>query len=340
MSERLRNLTVGITVIVALAMLGGMILIFAGLPGAFRGGYKIKICFPATSDAKEGDAVHLAGMRIGNITDICFTDGDPRKGVTFTTRIDSGTRIPGNVRAYIYTRGFVGGAYMELKGDGPERFDAHGRVLEFLPAGFVITDGVLKGSGMVPDELITSLKGLNKLAENLNTLIAPAPAQTPTTTPATTPGRPSPAGLKNTVEKLNRTLDAMYKLVGDEENQVNFKVALANLAKATATANESMEAFKQFAVEAKAMTKTADRRIDELARKLIEDAEKISTLVTTLNQTAKKIAAGKGTAGRLINDPELYNNLVEVSKQMTKLLKEFRRLIEAWEESGVELKLK
>ncbi len=43
MTPNARNIAVGLTVIVALAMLGGMILIFAGLPQMFQAGYEIKI---------------------------------------------------------------------------------------------------------------------------------------------------------------------------------------------------------------------------------------------------------------------------------------------------------
>ena len=53
-----------------------------------------------------------------------------------------------------------------------------------------------------------------------------------------------------------------------------------------------------------------------------------------------KIESGEGSAGKFINDPKLYNNLIEVSDQMTQLLKEFRQLVKKWKASGLEIKLK
>lgn len=47
MKESTRNIAIGLTVIAALVLLGGMILIFAGLPGPLQTGYKIKLHFPA-----------------------------------------------------------------------------------------------------------------------------------------------------------------------------------------------------------------------------------------------------------------------------------------------------
>ena len=71
------------------------------------------------------------------------------------------------------------------------------------------------------------------------------------------------------------------------------------------------------------------------AGKLIESADELSVLLATLNKAAAKIESGKGTAGKLLNDPKLYNTLLEVGDQMTRLLKEFRQLVEKWKTSGL-----
>ena len=81
-------------------------------------------------------------------------------------------------------------------------------------------------------------------------------------------------------------------------------------------------------------------RTDTLVGKLIEDAERISRLMTTINKVVLKIDDGKGTAGMFINDPRLYENIVEASRQMTNLIKDFRQLVELWKKKGVQIKLK
>jgi len=157
-------------------------------------------------------------------------------------------------------------------------------------------------------------------------------------------------------------------VLGDPKNQANIKTSLANLAKATAKATEAMDALKSFATEASKtaaetrrtiadarktvatagqtatrfsrLAENADRRVEELTAKLIEDAEKLSTLLTAVNKMTRKVESGEGTAGRLINDPKLYNSLLEASDQLTELTKEFRRLLEHWKKHGVPIKLK
>ncbi len=345
MNERAKNIAVGITVLGALGMLCGMIVIFAGLPQMFQRGQELKIIFPSTGDAHEGDAVHMAGMRVGRITDIRFAEGDPRKGVVFTVRIDSGVKIPGNVTAYIFTRGFVGGAYLELKPEGPARRDPQtGQVLEHFPADWSEPiRGQVKGSGMFPDEMKNAFLDLSKLAKNLNAAIAPAEA--PSTSPATTTA-PAGGGIRGAITTLITTLNDIRDVL-DEENRRNIKTSFANLAKASSGAIEAMDAMKNFAAEANVTMKkvgdTADAartRIDELTSKLIEDAEKISALMTTINKAAMKVESGKGTAGKLLNDPALYNNLMAAAKQMEKMLEDFRGLLKEWKDNGVKADIK
>ncbi len=348
MKERTKNMAVGITVLLGIAFLGFMILLFAGLPEVFKRGYEIKMLFKSTSEVRENDPVHLSGMSIGRVRKVEFTDGDPRKGVTFVARIDWDISIPANAKPFVYTRGLVGGAYLTLIPEGEYLKDPEtGKVMDFLPKDKVITlKGTRKGSGAFPKELKDALKGLSDLASNLNKLIAPETQPAVEPKDGEKPIQPD-TGLKSTVTKLNRALDALYAVLGDTENQENIKSSLANLSEASEKGAEAMEALKDFATQAKLSVEeisvpasSAAKRFDELAQKLIESAENVSALMTNLNQAATKIEAGEGTAGKFINDPKLYNSLLDATNQMSDLLEEFRDLVEQWKQRGVEIKMK
>ena len=366
MKDYTRNLAIGLTVVVALAMLGGMIVIFTVTPGSFGGGYPIAMQAETTHDVHVGDPIHMAGMRIGQITDVRFADpSNPGKGVWITGRIDGQIRLPGNTAVHVFTKGFSGQSYVSLVTDGPDRTDpATGKTIEFWPTDASIPLPVIhKGAAMIPEEAREALASLSEsfaafdeiraLAHSLNEAIAP-PTTAPTSQGATRPGAVAPAGLKGAIENLNRTLTGLSAIVGDPRNQSNIKVSLSNLAKATAQATDAMDALKDFAVEArgaaaqvtqtvKSVTDTANiagKRFDAAAGKLINSADRLSALLTTLNKAAGKIESGEGSAGKFINDPKLYNNLIEVSDQMTQLLKEFRQLVKKWKASGLEIKLK
>lgn len=360
MKETSRNVAVGITVIVALALLAAMILMFAGLPEMFQRGYEIEISSWATHDAHEGDVIHLSGMRVGRLTSIRFADPDrPTEGVRLIARIDGDIRLPGNAKAFFFGRGVMGGTYLAIKGEGePVRDPKTGEALEFFPTDrSIVMESVQMPSSLLPAELTDAMKSLSKLADNLNKLLAP-PEEPPATGPVV-PGQPpttaaAPKGLRGTIEKLNRTLDAISTVLGDVENQENIKTSLANLSKATAAATEAMGSLQAFAEQARktaadAQTTVKDfselavasrQRMDELSMKLIEDAEQISKLMTTINRIASKIDSGEGTAGKLLTDPELYNSFLAATRQLNELMRELRQLVEGWKTSGVEIKLK
>jgi len=371
MKERARNVAVGLTVLVALAMFGGLVLLFTGLPELFQRGRVLRMNFPATADVHKADWVHLAGVRVGKITDIVFRDGDPRKGVQFIARMDDGVRIPANVRPQIYTRGFVGGAYVELVPSGmPRRDPRTGREMDFLPEDFdEALDGRIKGTGLIPDEMLDAVRGLSKLAENLNELIAPAePASSPATGPAASAPAPTGGGLRESLASMGRALNALEAVLGDAENQANIKQSMANLSLATAKAMDAMDELKSFAREASktavearetvidarqtvagaseaigrfaTFAKNADRRVQDLSAKLIDDAEKLSDVLAGIHRVVTKIESGKGSAGKLLNDPKLYQGLVEATRQLGELMKELRGLAEHWKKHGVGVKLK
>lgn len=346
MTETCRNILIGLTVLIAMALLAGLIIVFAGLPSSLRGGYLLHLQFDATANAHKGDPIHLNGVPIGEIVEIKFTDGDPREGVTFVARIDDGVQIPGNVRPRIVSKGLVGGVLVNLTPDPGAKYiqDAvTGRPLTFLPPGY---DRPIKGEIRTGMQLPGELRGLSK---KISAFLAPPPATRPSDT------RPAEEqSLVTVIIRLNRVLAGLEAIVADKKNQENIQTSLAQLTTATKEATDAMRAMKDFALDArkvlfeaqKAMTTVSEtvlaarKQMSRLTDKLIEDAERVSTLLATLNRAAVKIESGTGTAGRILNDPRLYENLLAVTENIDAMTKDFRELARLWKEKGVVLKMK
>ena len=53
----------------------------------------------------------------------------------------------------------------------------------------------------------------------------------------------------------------------------------------------------------------------------------------------QKINSGKGTAGQLVNDPKLYESLVDSSQELNATIKDLKRLVQQWEQEGISLKM-
>ena len=367
MKENTRNLLVGVTVLVALVLLAGMIVIFQELPAFMRVGYTVGLHFRHAGAVTEGTDVLLSGKRIGRITAVAFTDGDARKGVDIDALIDRGVRIPGNANAYIRTRGF-GGAIIDFAPDnkppGADRKDpATGEPLAWLPTdGSIVVEGAIAGGGMIPaklrQDISSAAASIQRLADKLDAFFTPPPLPATATNaaaPAATATAPAaPAGLYATLARMNAALEDVHKTLGDPENQANIKAGLANFNAGLASFRKAADGAAKAMAQAQAMlatakvtfasvsdaTRSASKRFDDLAGKLIGDADRLDRVLTSIGRSAASLEKGEGTAGKLLRDPKLYNALVDATDQLKKTLEGLDRLLAEWKEKGVQIRAK
>jgi phospholipid/cholesterol/gamma-HCH transport system substrate-binding protein len=135
---------------------------------------------------------------------------------------------------------------------------------------------------------------------------------------------------------VNNTND----IVGDSENKANFKAALANLAKASQQATEVMKELGELSAAGKTTLQNADARMERLTSSLVGTSEKLSDVMKQLDTILTKVNSGDGTAGKLINDGRLYEQLLEDSKQLGLVLQNLKSFVDESKQKGVPIKLK
>lgn len=339
MTENKRNMLVGVTVLAGAVMLGIMIVLFTMTPGALRGGYTVKIVSDSSHDVQAGHHIYLAGIRVGVITDIGFTDGrNPAGGVTMTARINKNIRLPVDSKVMIYTKGIVGSPYVDIKSP----MAANGGATNFLPTdGSALVTAEHVGADFLSpemkstlDEIRASFAQIGQLASNINNMIAPSEPSD-----AQTQGDEQ-VRLNDTIVKLNKALDDISYVFGDPRNRENYRQTLENLALASKDAPRAAAAFTELIVEARAAVARTDAGMAQITPKLIAAAEGMADLMAQFNRLATSMNDGEGSMGRMINDPALYNNLVDASMQLNDLLREFRVLVDGWQRQGMGVKLK
>ena len=382
MTEKARNFFVGVTVLVGLGMLAGVILLFTGLPGFFSSGYDVKIYIPDTYSIRAGEPVYLYGMKVGTITDVSLSgeansiDGDSSKRVVLTARIDEKYLLPGDVRLHLSKGGMSNQPYLEFTRSGSFITDADGKQLDFYPTDPppVIELVYDRGGGLLPPQLTKAMESLgtvgeqigpamvefSKLARNLNNLIAPEHK------PGTNANNGNKGengndqqevhagGLANSLANLDKALSGIAVFFGDPENQANFSKTLKDLAVTAEAAKGMMSEVKLVVTEFRDVVKEASKavsaagvtaettteKVEELSESMLTQIEKLSALLSTLHKAATKIESGKGTAGKLLNDPELYNSLSEAAGELSSLTAELRLLVAKWKKEGLGIKLK
>jgi phospholipid/cholesterol/gamma-HCH transport system substrate-binding protein len=346
MQERGKNILVGLTVLVGLAMFAGMIVMFAGLPEWFSTGQRIEITLPQTYDIVSGDPIYLSGMRVGMVRKVQFTHGDPCHGVTMVVTMNANVRLPKNIQARVRKKGLTGKGVLFLT--PAESAEGAGEQVAFYPRDVTVhlVGKKAAGGGLLPKELTSAFNDFGTLARSLNALVEGQDDAT-----ATDP--PTGNGLRGMTVRLSRTLDSIYEITGDKANQDNIKESLAGLQSMTGAENQKalhqlLTNLEQFAGkenqkqlrDALASLANASDGADELMRQLQSTAGAVSKLTGQLAAVTKKIDSGKGTAGKLINDPALYVNLVEAVEQIEALARDLRAMTATWKKEGVGVKLK
>jgi ABC-type transporter Mla subunit MlaD len=86
------------------------------------------------------------------------------------------------------------------------------------------------------------------------------------------------------------------------------------------------------------VTKT-QAHVDDISKNIDDRLLQVSRLLEQFQSIAGKIDQGKGTAGMLVNDSKLYENLAETSKELDQTVKALKGLIDQWTDEGVYLHL-
>jgi phospholipid/cholesterol/gamma-HCH transport system substrate-binding protein len=123
--------------------------------------------------------------------------------------------------------------------------------------------------------------------------------------------------INQTIMNIRETSSMLNKLM--ENQYTNIEGTLVNLKQITDTLNESSGHFRNIIANA---SNISDSIAGINVKQLFTD---VSQSADGINQIIQKINANEGTAGRLINDAELYSNLAQLSQSLDDLLNDLRR---------------
>jgi len=317
--QRKRNIIVGIFVIVAVCVLVWLIFKFGDLPIAVSkiSSFDVRVQFPTAPGVQKDTPVRFCGYQIGRVTDVKppkvmkdLNTGQFYHQTLVVLNIDRKYNdIPANVESKLMTRG-LGSSSIELK---LRHFDAN------QPTGPVLSKGsLLQGSTGMTSEFFPE-ESQKKLDELITNLVA---------------------FMKNANE-----------ILGDPNNKENLKEGLAHLSEASGHAtqtlqdvNETMQKFRdtmeKFGKLADAGTSTLKNADANLVTALAVLTEELSKGASQVRLILEKVNSGQGSAGRLLNDGQFYENLLENTQQLQALLEELKSLVAEARKKGIPIKLK
>lgn len=327
MSPYRRNLLVGLVMLVALVALGWMVLRFGGQTATFFTEPRITIHFigERAEGIAEGSAVTFRGVGVGQVIEV--RRGPSGLDVIITAVVDQQPPLPENVRGMVRTQGLLGAsAVISLEMTGPEPVGAlEGD--ETLPLVFAGLDLLPPEFAGIAGELREVARVIRdtQLIENIN----------------------------QTVMRTGQVMESLNQVVGDAQLRENLQATLTNVRQASETTARIAKRFEgvsenvdELSVDAKVTLGKAQKaidvtedRIELLTEQLAARLEQTSKLLANVEQITAKVNQGEGTAGLLVNDPRLYESLVDSARVLQVTVTDLQRLVEQWEQEGVSLRL-
>ena len=322
MTAKTRNVVVGLTVLGGLVILATLLLLFGGTSiKLFRPGHQVRIHLTGdrADGLAEGAQVTYLGQSVGRVTRV-RRDVD-NLSINIDAEVDDTPPLPGNVEGAIKVLNPIAGSAvlsLELVG-GPPGGPPPRPTGTLLDNQHMVARYV--GSELIPPDIL-------RLADQLN-------------------DAHFVANLNDRVRESGEVLRGLRDYVDDAKTKADVKAAVDNFRHVSEVASAASDHIGRFSdgldqVQANVNTTVTTTRaeIERVSRQIDDRMLQVSKLLDSAQAVSAKVDKGQGTASLLLNDPKLYQSLVDNSRELNVTIADLKRLVEQWEQEGVSFKLK
>ncbi|MGC8625311.1 MAG: MlaD family protein [Phycisphaerae bacterium] len=348
MSDKLRNTVVGLTIIVAVALITWGAFLLGRIPGfGPNAPYDVTVLAPTADGLTYGDLVTFNGVTVGTVQSVALTPD--MRSASIIIAIYHDVYLPTNTLAQLSAKA-IGSAYVALY------LPAH-VANNFLPTnGTAVIHAHIASNSLLPKSVVrdfSSLKTqftilsakLDRVADDLHALLKPV-----TLTKAEAEGGDAKASDLNNIsaliQRLNVTINSINRLVSSKTLHQQVRQILANVAVSSAELKSTLKELSGTVgrfngVLNKAGTTATD--IDAAAKtarqNIVVLSVKLTRVLENVNAITESIARGHGTIGRLVKDPRLYNSLLELTRRTKRTVDSLRGLVKQIKAEGFDVKV-
>lgn len=314
--QRRKNIIVGLFVVLGLCAFVYMVALFQDLPIAFTKSrsFEIKVQFASAPGISNNTPVRFCGYEIGRVTSVSYPQlrQDVLKpSLTYHQSLvvmsinKKHKDIPSNVDIKIMKRG-LGSSYIEMNIDPlkPSKplIPDKPETVYLCQSCPVFQGSISSASEFFPEET-------QKKAEEM-------------------------------VENFSMLLKNANIIIGDKSNQQNIKLLLANTKDAMDQATETLKEIKDFTTAGKSTFENVSNQTSKLSKSITLVADELTLTLREMRSVLNKANSGDGSAAKLLNDGEFYENLLDGSEQLRQALAQLRKLLTESRDNGIPLKLK
>lgn len=250
------------------------------------------------------NAVQVNGLVVGNVSELNVKDNDPSR-ILVTLTITKKVNIPRNSVARISS---------DLLGTKTVQMDL-GNATEYLQSGdtiYAAVDGSMTDA--IKEQITPLVKKLEGTLSNIDTVLLSVSAILDTTAKGNL--QETMRNLNTTMRNFSHTSASLSNMLDPQKGSV--QTTVNNLASVTGNLKANNEKIGGILDNAKKATDAlANGNIDKTLQQLQQTS-------SSLNATMAKLNTTDGTAGLLLNDKKVYNNLQSSLGNLNKLLEDLR----------------
>jgi phospholipid/cholesterol/gamma-HCH transport system substrate-binding protein len=146
---------------------------------------------------------------------------------------------------------------------------------------------------------------------------------------------------ESAIDTMQRTMDTADKFLNDPKIRGNleksiemFPETLTELRDSITTAKETMNGFQRSIklVESnlenmEGLTKPLGERGEVLVERLISGSERFDGILKEMEEFSRKLNDSEGSFSQFLNNPDLYNEMVQAAENVSDLTREMRPII-------------
>jgi phospholipid/cholesterol/gamma-HCH transport system substrate-binding protein len=319
MSAYQRNVLVGVVVLVGLGMLAWMVLQFANKAASFflTSGTKITLTAARAEGVADGSPITYKGVGVGRVTGVRRVASKVGgEDIVIDALIQADPPLPADLHGRIKQQSLLGAsATIELM-PNPSATTQNASLAEqrLLKEGDQLEADAGSDIASLTDSIGELSTGVQEMVASINQVIGDPKVQEDI--------KVSLANARETLENANRVSQRLEKL--GESLQKTADEAGATMSDVRVTVKDVRGTVSDARGDIKKMSDNLNQRIEQLAASLQH-----------VQSVAQKIDQGNGTAGKLVNDPKLYESLADTAAELNLMVKDMRRVIQQWEQEGI-----
>lgn len=337
MGESKRNIAVGLTAMAGLAGLLALLLLFGWVPAWVQRGYPIIVQLPNAGGLHQSSRVRLDGIDIGEVESVKFAPKGQR-GVRVLALINPKIRLPANLDAHVASSIFGSSPSIEMTASGEIKSYLattgpppviQGRSTSLATSLANRLQSQLQGPLKRFDKLSDSIQQLSSqwttVGANINKLVEPNATSSVDTGKTVGNLASALARFDKRLAEIKSVIANVRDVTGDKQFRDNLKQTVANARNVSTKLNHDVDQLSD----------SVKGNVDKLSKRYTDLADHLSLAVDSMRKLTDQAREGKGTLGKMLKDPALYNNLNDAVQQLNSAIEQGKLLLEKWKAEGV-----